>query len=227
MPAWVAIGSSTSATCTASSRVGTSTRPSGLRGSATSVMRASIGTPKASVLPEPVLARPHTSRPCMATGTASVWIANGWANPHAARPVSIRSGTPSAANPVGASTGGRALIVVRLPERSGSLDRARESTEAESRRWPPPRRLLRRRPGGRGVASFMVGPGYRPDRRPLRYRDRQCRGRASRGALVIHVELSSACPEIVVGTIAGMSCGRGRPTSRLSTMTNRGLLLLM
>ena len=58
-----ATGSSTSATCTASSRVGTSTRPSGLRGSATSVMRASIGTPKASVLPDPVLARPHTSRP--------------------------------------------------------------------------------------------------------------------------------------------------------------------
>ena len=34
MPAWRAIGSSTSATCTASSRVGTSTSPSGLRGSA-------------------------------------------------------------------------------------------------------------------------------------------------------------------------------------------------
>ena len=33
-------------------------------GSAVSVMRASIGTPNASVLPEPVRARPQTSRPC-------------------------------------------------------------------------------------------------------------------------------------------------------------------
>ena len=66
-PAWAATGSSTSATCTASSRVGTSTSPSGRDGSASSVMRASIGTPKASVLPDPVRARPQTSRPCMAT----------------------------------------------------------------------------------------------------------------------------------------------------------------
>ena len=54
MPASAATGSSTSATCTASSRVGTSTRPSGALGSASSVMRASIGTPNASVLPDPV-----------------------------------------------------------------------------------------------------------------------------------------------------------------------------
>ena len=74
MPAVAATGSSTSATWTASSRVGTSTRPSGALGSATSVMRASIGTPNASVLPDPVSARPHTSRPCIATGIASVWI---------------------------------------------------------------------------------------------------------------------------------------------------------
>ena len=108
-------GSSTSATCSASSRVGTSTSPSGALGSATSVMRASIGTPKASVLPEPVWARPHTSRPCSATGIASVWIANGCAKPAAASPRSMRSGTPRAANPVGASTGGSTLMVVRLP----------------------------------------------------------------------------------------------------------------
>ena len=42
-PAWAATGSSTSATCTASSRVGTSTSPSGRAGSASSVIRASIG----------------------------------------------------------------------------------------------------------------------------------------------------------------------------------------
>ena len=114
MPAWWATGSSTSATCTASSRVGTSTSPSGCDGSATSVMRASIGTPNASVLPEPVLARPHTSRPVIATGIASVWMLNGWAKPQAARPSSMRAGTPSSAKPVGASTGGSTLKRVRF-----------------------------------------------------------------------------------------------------------------
>ena len=39
MPAWAATGSSTSATWTASSRVGTSTSPSGRAGSASSSMR--------------------------------------------------------------------------------------------------------------------------------------------------------------------------------------------
>ncbi len=112
MPACSATGDSTSATCTASSRVGTSTRPSGRDGSATSVMRASIGTPNASVLPEPVFARPQTSLPVIATGTASVWMLNGVAKPQAARPASMRSGTPSSANPVGGSTAGSALIDV-------------------------------------------------------------------------------------------------------------------
>ena len=50
-------------------------------GSASPVSRASIGTPKASVLPEPVLARPHTSRPVRATGIALVWMANGAVKP--------------------------------------------------------------------------------------------------------------------------------------------------
>ncbi len=42
----------------------------GRSAAARSMMRASIGTPKASVLPEPVSARPHTSRPGSATGIA-------------------------------------------------------------------------------------------------------------------------------------------------------------
>ena len=74
------------------------------------MIRAIIGTPKASVLPDPVRARPQTSRPSMATGMAAVWIMNGWANPIAASPASTRSGTPRAAKPVGVSTGGRAAI---------------------------------------------------------------------------------------------------------------------
>ena len=66
------IGSSTSATCNANSRVGTNTSPRGARGRPAASMRESIGTPNANVLPEPVRARPQRSAPVMATGIASV-----------------------------------------------------------------------------------------------------------------------------------------------------------
>ena len=78
------------------------------------MIRASIGTPNASVLPEPVFARPQTSFPVIATGIASVWMLNGCAKPHAASPSSMRSGTPSSKNPVGGSTGGSTLVDVRF-----------------------------------------------------------------------------------------------------------------
>ncbi len=120
--------------------------PSGRAGSASSRMRDSIGTPKARVLPDPVRARPHTSRPCIATGIASVWISNGWANPAAARPSSIRGGTPSAAKPVGGCTGGRVTTVVS----SVRLDLTR--SEGAGRRG----RRRRRGAPRRGVASVMV-----------------------------------------------------------------------
>ena len=48
----------------------------GRRGLARS-RRASIGSPNASVLPDPVGARPHTSRPASASGIAAVWISKG------------------------------------------------------------------------------------------------------------------------------------------------------
>ena len=105
MPQALAMGSRTSATCNASSRVGTSTRPCGKRGAAFFAMRESAGTPKARVFPLPVRARPHTSWPFMATGMASVWMANGAAKPAAARPASISAGTPRAAKAVGVETG--------------------------------------------------------------------------------------------------------------------------
>ena len=124
-----------------------------------SMIRASIGTPNASVLPEPVRARPHTSRPSMATGIASVWILNGWANPAAARPSSMRAGTPSSANPVGGSTAGRTAIVVSAEVLEWWTDRSEEAG----------RRARRRRRGAprRGVASVMVAArvaGQPPDR---------------------------------------------------------------
>ena len=45
------------------------------------VRRASMGRPNASVLPEPVCARPRTSRPASASGTAAAWIGNGAVTP--------------------------------------------------------------------------------------------------------------------------------------------------
>ena len=74
---------------------------SGRRASASPDNLASIGTPNASVLPEPVLARPQTSRPVSATGMALVWMANGAVNPAAASPMSTSVGTPISMNAVG------------------------------------------------------------------------------------------------------------------------------
>ena len=47
--------------------------------------RASIGRPNASVLPEPVCARPRTSRPARASGRVAAWIGRGVLMPRAVR----------------------------------------------------------------------------------------------------------------------------------------------
>src|SRR5690349_10480658 len=65
-----------SVTCEASSRVGTRTSAEG-RGSLV-VVRSTIGTANASVLPEPVGDLVSTSRPARASGRTSSWIRNGW-----------------------------------------------------------------------------------------------------------------------------------------------------
>ena len=58
-----------SVTCMASSRVGTSTRPSGWFGVALRCASfVTIASPKANVFPEPVWPRPSTSRPLIASG---------------------------------------------------------------------------------------------------------------------------------------------------------------
>src|SRR2546426_5548917 len=64
-----------SATWTASSRVGTSTRAAG-RGACGS-RRSTIGMPKARVLPDPVGAFARTSCPAMPSGTTIAWTAGG------------------------------------------------------------------------------------------------------------------------------------------------------
>src|SRR4051812_36824629 len=92
-------GASTSATCWASSRVGTRTSPRGLRGPrrTSAPSRLSSGRPKASVLPEPVAALPSTSRPASAAGSAEAWVANGVPMPARASLVTFDSGRASSA----------------------------------------------------------------------------------------------------------------------------------
>ncbi len=84
-PRDLASGVSESATCIASSRVGTRTSARGRFGRALpSASRASMARPNARVLPEPVWARPSTSRPARASGMVAVWIGNGVVMPDSA-----------------------------------------------------------------------------------------------------------------------------------------------
>src|ERR687892_2665671 len=64
-----------SATCRASSRVGT--RTSALGRLSAVVVRSTIGIAKASVLPEPVGDFASTSRPASASGRTRDWMVNG------------------------------------------------------------------------------------------------------------------------------------------------------
>ena len=70
---------STSPTCTASSRVGTSTSACVRRkaGRCMRSSRCSSARPKAPVLPEPVGARAMRSVPCSAGGSAALWMGVG------------------------------------------------------------------------------------------------------------------------------------------------------
>ena len=80
----------------ASSRVGTTTRARGRRWLPRSSGRAArrIGTPKASVLPVPVLAWPMRSCPSRAIGSVSAWIGNAVVMPSASRAAQMGSAMP-------------------------------------------------------------------------------------------------------------------------------------
>src|SRR5689334_5818130 len=82
-----------SVTCEASSRVGTRTSAEG-RGSLV-VVRSTIGTANASVLPEPVGDLASTSRPARASGRTSSWIRKGLWIERAASASTTGRDTPS------------------------------------------------------------------------------------------------------------------------------------
>ena len=83
-----------SATCMASSRVGTSTRPAGTL--ASRLMRSAIGIAKASVLPLPVGDLARTSRPASASGRTSSWMGKGSEMPRCASAAQTCSDAPRA-----------------------------------------------------------------------------------------------------------------------------------
>ena len=105
-PSFLASGASTSCTWTASSRVGSSTSASGGRAGAArggllrvpvraALTRWSSGSPKARVLPDPVLALPHTSRPARASATVRAWIGKALTMPSSASALVSSVETPS------------------------------------------------------------------------------------------------------------------------------------
>ena len=111
--------------------------------------RASIGRPKARVLPEPVCARPSTSRPASASGRARAWMANGCGRcPARASAVTSGPGSPSSAKVAAAGAG---ALSAAVSARSSS-----DTTGAGRRR--PLRAALVRRPARAGRPAGSVRP---------------------------------------------------------------------
>ena len=90
------IRASSPQTCVASSRVGTRTSAGARR--CRRRVRSTIGSPNASVFPEPVGALARTSRPARASGRTRVWMGNGSTMPRSASTCSTAALTPSARN---------------------------------------------------------------------------------------------------------------------------------
>src|SRR4051812_4772352 len=172
------------ATCTHSSRVGTTTSACGTPSapSAGATIRCSIGTPKPRVLPVPVRACPMRSWPASARGSVSSWIAKVRVMPTSARAAttsgwmskSLNSGAvsstgapPSCSTSCSIASGAGAPVSAR--SRSGvlgvfsvgvsSLASGRLGEQAVPRRIPPDRRCP-----GFGVAGSVPAPTPPADR---------------------------------------------------------------
>ena len=131
--------------------------------------RASSGRPKARVLPDPVCARPSTSRPASASGRARAWMAKGALMPCSASAATRGPGRPSSAK-VAAAGAGALSAAVRArsssdttgvrggggPLRAALVRRpARAGRPAGSVRPPPP--MTGRRAGSRGSRALGHG----------------------------------------------------------------------
>ena len=157
---WVrASGANTSATWSASSRVGTRTRERAQPdGAAEPVSVVIMGRPKPSVLPEPVRPRPSTSRPASASGMVADWIGKGSVMPAPASADTRPFGTPRPANPpdVGRATGAEATLASGACQLIWSASPARSSRGRSLRERSVRGRSLRGRSGPRSVRVRSV-----------------------------------------------------------------------
>src|ERR671919_1935058 len=112
-----------SATCRASSRVGT--RTSALGRLSAVVVRSTIGIAKASVLPEPVGDFASTSRPASASGRTRDWMVNGSRMERAASASATGADTPSSRKDCWDKG-----FLLRLVSRLAYLEHPKEEREA-------------------------------------------------------------------------------------------------
>ena len=152
-------GASTSATCWASSRVGTRTRPRGAfsrRGPARRrAGSAAAGRRRASCRSRSG-PRPSTSRPASASGSARAWIANGSRMSPAASARTSRGSRPSSAK-VAAAGGGAAAAASRA--RSSSACGSARGGGGRGVLAGPPRRGRPTRNDGRGARKTRADAG--------------------------------------------------------------------
>src|ERR1700737_2518160 len=108
-----------------------------------------MGSPKASVFPDPVFALPQMSRPASTSGIVRAWIGKGESMPSAASAATRSGETPSVSNVA------KLLLRCRRRVRFGSSTKATAPTEVDDSRtlgpWPDqdpdhaPSMILRRR----------------------------------------------------------------------------------
>ena len=121
----------------------------GRRNSTGSRIRDSIGTPNASVLPDPVRARPHDVVTLDGDGNRRRLDLERFGEARGGEAVVDVGGTPSSAKPVGGSTGGRVVAVVSVVVRGASF-----RSEGRQDRTAPATGAPRR-----GDVSVMIRPG--------------------------------------------------------------------
>ena len=130
--------------------------------------RASIGRPKARVLPEPVSARPSMSRPASASGRVRAWIGNGVSMPRR-----CEAGEQALRQPQGGEVGraggrveGRGQRLLKLADRGRAGLAARPGGAVGT---AGARRSARRVAGtSAGAVPAGAGAGGRPECRRTR-----------------------------------------------------------
>mmetsp|Transcript_29605 Transcript_29605/g.104291 ORF Transcript_29605/g.104291 Transcript_29605/m.104291 type:complete len:240 (+) Transcript_29605:922-1641(+) len=156
--------SNTSWICTASSRVGASATAKRREGWSSSLCR--MGSANAPVLPDPVSARPMTSRPAMPCGMASRWMAVGLVHLRpmqastrdACRPSAAQAGAPVSSPSTAGAPGSVASTVISSPS-SGATATASSSSLSSSSLLSAASSSSSSSPSSTSSASSATGSG--------------------------------------------------------------------